>query len=199
MPNDLTTILEAIWAGLVTGAQDARHPFHTPVVATARMGDCDARVVVLRRATPDHRELAFHTDARAPKVPLLQACHTTAWVFYDPAGKVQIRAKGETAVHRDDAVAAQAWARTKLMSRRCYLAELAPSTPVDEPTSGLPAAFIERSPTAPESEPGFANFAVCVTTVTRLEWLKLAARGHQRAAFVWDADASRWQGSWLTP
>lgn len=196
---DLTTILSAVWRALETGAQQAKHPFHTPVVATGGANDCDARVVVLRRASPALRELAFHTDARAPKVRLLQTCHTTAWAFYDPAAKVQVRAKGVTAVHIGDETAAQAWLRTKLMSRRCYLAETAPSTPVDEPTSGLPAALLARSPTAEESEAGFVNFAVCVTTVARLEWLYLAARGHRRAAFVWDAAAERWQGTWLTP
>ncbi len=197
--TDLAAILDAAWAALEAGAQQSKHPFHTPVVATAGAGDCDARVVVLRRASSEARELAFHTDARAPKVRLLQACHTTAWVFYDPAAKVQVRAKGTTTVHIGDAAAAQAWARTKLMSRRCYLAETAPSTPADEPTSGLPAAFRTRSPTAQESEAGFVNFALCVTTVMRLEWLYLSARGHRRAAFAWDAGAAQWRGHWLTP
>ncbi|OYT73843.1 MAG: hypothetical protein CFK52_00335 [Chloracidobacterium sp. CP2_5A] len=197
--TDLDAVLATAWAALEAGARQAKHPFHTPVVATGGADDCDARVVVLRRASPERRELAFHTDARAPKVRLLQACHTTAWAFYDPAAKVQVRAKGTTRVHIGDAVAEQAWARTKLMSRRCYLAETAPSAPAEEPTSGLPAAFIERSPTALESEAGFVNFAACVTTVARLEWLHLAARGHQRAAFAWDADAAQWRGTWLTP
>lgn len=197
--TDLNAALDAVWTALDAGARRAKHPFHTPVVATGGADDCDARVVVLRRASPEARELAFHTDARAPKVRLLQRCHTTAWVFYDPAAKVQVRAKGPTTVHIGDATAAQAWARTKLMSRRCYLAEVAPSTPADAPTSGLPAALIERSPTAQESEAGFVNFAVCVTTVARLEWLYLAARGHRRAVFTWDAAAARWRGTWLTP
>ncbi|QUV85634.1 hypothetical protein [Chloracidobacterium aggregatum] len=133
LPIDLDAILRSIWETFEVGVREAGHPFHTPVVATAGPADCDARVVVLRRASPDRRELAFHTDARAPKVRLLQACHTTAWVFYDPAGKVQVRAKGNSVVHQGDAVAADAWARTRLMSRRCYLAEAAPSTPSDTP------------------------------------------------------------------
>jgi pyridoxine/pyridoxamine 5'-phosphate oxidase len=127
LPTDLDAILRSIWEAFEVGVREAGHPFHTPIVATAGPADCDARVVVLRRASPDRRELAFHTDARAPKVRLLQACHTTAWVFYDPAGKVQVRAKGNTVVHQGDAVAADAWAHTRLMSRRCYLAEAAPA------------------------------------------------------------------------
>ncbi|QUV81959.1 flavin-binding protein [Chloracidobacterium sp. D] len=199
LPTDLDAILRSIWEAFEVGVREAGHPFHTPVVATAGPADCDARVVVLRRASPDRRELAFHTDARAPKVRLLQACHTTAWVFYDPAGKIQVRAKGNTVVHQGDAVAADAWARTRLMSRRCYLAEVAPSTPSDTPSSGLPPALVERSPTAEESEAGFVNFAVCVTEVIRLDWLQLAARGHRRAAFTWDDHAAGWRGHWLTP
>ncbi|MGQ9896942.1 MAG: flavin-binding protein [Acidobacteriota bacterium] len=199
-PADLATILTSIWDTFEAGVREARHPFHTPVVATAGpSANCDARVVVLRRVSSEHRELAFHTDARAPKVRLLQAYHTTVWVFYDPTGKVQVRAKGRTLVHQGDTVAAAAWARTKLMSRRCYLAELAPSTPMEAPHSGLPPDLIERSPTTTESEAGFANFAVCVTQVVQLDWLQLAARGHRRAAFVWDEDAARWHGHWLTP
>ncbi len=199
LPADLKAILANIWETFEVGVREAKHPFHTPVVATTAPSDCDARVVVLRRASFDRRELVFHTDARAPKVRLLRACHTTAWVFYDPAGKIQVRAKGNTVVHHGDAVAQAAWACTKLMSRRCYLAELAPSTPVDVPSSGLPPALVERSPTASESEPGFANFAVCVTQVNRLDWLQLAARGHRRAAFVWDDSLAGWRGYWLTP
>lgn len=199
LPTDLNAILASIWEAFEIGVREARHPFHTPVVATAGLGDCDARVVVLRRVSPDRRELAFHTDVRAPKVHLLQACHTTAWVFYDPVGKVQVRAKGNTVVHHGDPVAEAAWDGTKLMSRRCYLAEVAPSTPVDTPHSGLPPALVERSPTAAESEAGFVNFAVCVTQVVRLDWLQLAARGHRRAAFVWDDSAAGWQRHWLTP
>jgi 3-hydroxyisobutyrate dehydrogenase len=196
-PKSLDDALRAVWSDLTHGAADARAPFHTPALACIGADGCDVRTVVLRRATPERRELAFHTDARAPKVADLCRNPATAWAFYDPARKIQVRAKGATRVHHGDDVAREAWERTPPMSRRCYLIQRAPSAVVDACMSGLPEPFVERSPTLEESEAGWANFAVCVTVVTRLDWLHLAAKGHRRAAFDWNGET--FAGAWIIP
>jgi 3-hydroxyisobutyrate dehydrogenase len=200
--NWLTESLEelraAIWRELERGAREAKSPLHTPVFATVTTdGAPAARVVVLREGAPDTRRLRCHTDARSLKTSELERNRATAWLFYDAAQKIQIRATGPARVHQGDGLAREAWEQSRLDSRRCYLATQAPGALSDAPASGLPPEFVEQRPTAEESEAGWPNFAVIVAEIMRLDWLYLAARGHRRAQFVWDGAA--WQGRWVIP
>ncbi len=195
--NNSPQLVTEIWNELLRAVPQRRDPFHSPVVASAGTHGVDARVVILRRVTPERRELTFHTDIRGQKIADFQQTPELAWVFYDPARKLQIRAKGTLRVHTQDDITRAAWETTKLMSRRAYLTEFGSGTVLDQPQSGLSPEMEDRSPTLAESEAGYANFAVCVTTVTRLERLHLAARGHQRAVFNWNVE--KFEGAWLAP
>lgn len=198
--QDLAEILSEAWRYLQRGASDSRHAFHTPVVATVSAAGCEVRTVVLRRVDVAARELVFHTDFRSEKVRELSHQPTLSWLFYSAPDKIQIRAQGQARLYHLDEVARQAWESSRLSSRRCYLAEPGPGTAVTEPISGLPPHLLNRSPANDaESEPGWPNFCVVVCTVTRLEWLYLAASGHRRAVFQFSPTDMEYQASWLIP
>ncbi len=194
---DLDRSWSRAWSELVRGVNDRRHGFHTPTVCTAdEAGAPQGRIVVLRGASESNRNLVFHTDARAAKCGQLSA--GAAWVFYDAARKLQIRAGGPTALA--DGVTHDAyWARSSAQSRKCYLVHPAPGTPVGREWSGGFPADLDGAvvPDRARTEVGRAHFAVVQTTVEWLESLWLSRHGHQRARFTHGPQG--WQGQWLVP
>ncbi len=198
--NDLSAVLDTAWDMLEAGAASARTAFHTPVLVTvAGDGGPDARTVVLRVADRAQRRLLCHTDARSAKFVQIQADARVAWLFYDPAAKIQLRVAAQAQIHMGDDVARARWEGSRLSSRRCYLAEHAPGALSDHPTSGLPGEMENSVPTAAQTEPGWSNFAVIESLATSIEWLYLAAKGHRRAAFAWDPACAEFAGHWLVP
>ena len=196
-PEALDDVLDDAWRALVRGAADRKHAFHQPVLATVdELGLPTARTVVLRRVEPEARLIICHTDRRSPKVTQLERTPTAAWAFYAPKSRVQVRASGATRVEMpgSSALADQAWERTRLMSRRCYLAPHEPSRRAEQPSPNLPETLLEGTPSEAESEVGRANFAVVVTRVDRLDWLRLKHDGHRRALFTWGGSAAGEQG-----
>ncbi len=198
--NDLSAVLDTAWDMLEAGAASARTAFHTPVLSTV-MGDGgpDARTVVLRAADRAERRLVCHTDVRSAKFEQIQSDARVAWLFYDPAAKVQLRVAAQAQVHVGDEMARARWEASRLSSRRCYLAEHAPGALSEHPTSGLPDGLDHTVPDAPQSEAGWPNFAVIDSVVTSIEWLYLAAQGHRRAAFAWNPASACFAGHWLVP
>ena len=191
-------ILDHLWALLVRGKADRRHPFHQPALATTGPDNTPSvRTVVLRLADPDAAALHAHTDARAGKVGHLARIPVAAWHFYDPAAKLQIRATGPTQVLTEGERADQAWANTRLFSRRCYLAPNPPGHATDHPDPNLPKDLLRADPDAERSEEGRPNFAVVRTTIETLEWLHLAADGHTRGRFR--RRANEWAHDYLAP
>lgn len=192
----LDALLDLAWQSLVRGANDARHGFHLPVVATVDTdGRPQARTVVLRAADRQGRRLVFHTDARAPKLDELAA--GTAWVFYDAKRRLQVRVTGPARL-ADAATTDARWKATSRPSRKAYLVEPAPGTPVPTYTSGHPGDLDGPVvPTAAQSEAGRAAFAVVTTQVTTLEVLRTLREGHQRARFQWEGGHG--VSSWLVP
>ncbi|MEM7754418.1 MAG: pyridoxamine 5'-phosphate oxidase family protein [Planctomycetota bacterium] len=187
-----------LWAHLVRGKADRKHPYHQPALATTDTeGYPSVRTVVLRKADPDSGVLHAHTDARASKVAHIAQTPIAAWHFYDPGQRLQIRATGPTQVLTDDPIADQAWQDTRLFSRRCYLAPHTPGSETQDPDPNLPPDLISTNPQAERSEEGRANFAVVRTTVHTLEWLTLASTGHTRGVFTRSGDD--WHHRWLAP
>ncbi|MEO1171915.1 MAG: pyridoxamine 5'-phosphate oxidase family protein [Myxococcota bacterium] len=105
--EDPSTLREQIWAKLLRAKADRRSPWRTPVVATVGTEGPSARTVVLREVEPN--ALCFHTDARSEKINELGSNQRVTWVFWDPKGNVQLRARTVATLHRDDDVAARAW------------------------------------------------------------------------------------------
>ena len=200
-PADFTleTLEDHIWALLVRGKADRRHGFHLPVVATGSpSGGVDARTVVLRRVDRSRRMLAFHTDARSPKLQQLTAGASVAWVLYAPKLKQQVRARGRVAA-LSPAVVEEAWAQTGLSSRRCYLVSAAPGSPITAPEEGWVHGLSGANPTAAESEAGRAAFTVVETIIEHIDWLYLQARGHLRASLTWSDAREAFDSTWIVP
>ncbi len=201
VPTTHDEALAQIWRLLGRGVADRRHGFRLPTLSTVdEQGLPRARTVVLRRAIPDAGVIACHTDARSPKVRELVHQPAVAWTFYDAGERVQVRATGKAEVLRpdEDSRAEEAWQRTSLDSRRCYLAPHAPSSTSPGSSSNLPSAFEERKPTQAESEAGRAHFRVVWTVIERLEWLTLRHDGHRRAHFELDAGHVT-SAAWIHP
>ena len=189
---DLDAVLIEAWQLIQSGVTDRKSPFHLPTVSTVtRGGGPSLRTVVLRGADPERRRLRFHTDRRSAKFEELERAPQFALHVYDPAIQTQIRLFGTGQTHHNDAEAKSAWNGSAPMSRLCYAAPEAPGQAVAAP------------PAAPRLEDfvdgeGFENFCAVVLQVDRLEWLHLAASGHQRALFVWDASGDC-SAQWLAP
>lgn len=176
-------------ARLERAARDRRSPMHTPVIAT---GDADARVMVLRAFDP--WTLRFHTDARAPKVGVIEADPRVGVLFYDKAEKVQIRVQGQARIEHDSAVVQAAWEAGNNFARRCYLGD-GPGTVAQTASSGLPPQFEGTEPSDEELIPAREHFAVLLVELTRLDWFHLAHDGHCRAQF----DLAQGTARWVTP
>ncbi len=189
--DDLPGSLAEAWALLVRGVADRRHPFHTLQVATIGLdGAPTVRTVVLRGVEPARRVVRFHTDRRSRKARELAADPRIALHAYHPAAKIQLRLSGRAALHRDDPVAAAAWAATRPFSRACYRVALPPGTVAESPYAALAEA-------GAGDEAGREAFLAVTVSVERLEFLFLAARGHRRALFDWSGGALA--ASWLVP
>ncbi|MEJ2534152.1 MAG: pyridoxamine 5'-phosphate oxidase family protein [Gammaproteobacteria bacterium] len=181
----LSAVLQGAWDALAAGAEQGRHPFHTPALASAGEAGPAVRTVVLRQADEEQRWLVCHTDLRSPKVALFRDHPRAAWMFYDREAKTQIRASGPVTLHHGDEVAKARWEASREQSRRCYHAALGPGAPLD---SGGPRDDLAE---------GFGQFVVLRCRVEVMDWLYLRAQGHWRARFEWVEN--RWQGQWIAP
>lgn len=173
---------------LSRGVADRRSAFHTPTLATRGLdGAPSLRTVVLRGFDPACRVLRIHTDRRSPKAAEIAADPRAAIHAYDAGAQVQMRLAGVASLHLDDAIAEDAWAASREMSRVTYATTDAPGTPVAAP------------PAAPDDPiAGRANFAAILLRIDALDWLLLAAAGHCRARFAWD-EAGALSAGWVAP
>jgi pyridoxamine 5'-phosphate oxidase len=202
MDTGQAAIYDDLWTRLEQGSADRRHPFHTPVLATrGESGDPDLRTVVLRRVDRALRVICCHTDSRAPKVREIQSSERVAWLFYEPASGVQIRAHGRCTVHSgaEDAIACETWRGVHPDSRVCYAAPHAPSCELQQWESNQSPNAREIALTQPTSvDVPPDTFAVLATVLDSIEWLDLHHDGHQRVRFTLSDSASP-SAQWLAP
>ena len=191
----LTDLEKDAWNRLVNGAVKSRDPLHTPCVATHSGNDISLRTVVLRKAIPESKELRFHTDTRSKKWLELTLNPTISALCYDAADRIQIRVKGRAELHFNNDLTTNAWQKTSLSSRRCYLTNFDPSSFTDHPTSGLPEHIEQENFTQEESEIGFQYFGIVAIQVQNIDWLWLHHAGHRRAYF----DYVNGSFSWMIP
>ncbi len=186
--DDLSASLQEAFRLLANAVPDRRSPLHTPTLASLDdAGAPSLRTIVLRGFDAGARSLRFHTDRRSDKARGIARDDRVMMHFYDAALHVQIRVAGRAALHLDDAVADDAWAASQRSSRMCYAAPDA---------SG---AIVASPPAAPkDSDIGRPHFAAVVIGFHCLEWLWLAAAGHQRARFSWD-EAGDLTAEWIAP
>lgn len=187
---------DRVWQTLKLAVGTARHPFHTPTIATVEGGQPRARVVVLRHADEGTKTLRFHTDWRTPKVEQLKIDPRMELCFYSPDDRLQVRATGIARLHHQDKFATERWQASALLSRRCYTWPVAPGTSAEVPTSGLSPELEGREPTEEEAAPGFEAFCVVEVEIKEIDALLLVFTGHRRAH--WRVDES-WNGTWRVP
>ena len=192
--TDLDRLRETILDELVRAAASSKSGWHLPMVATGGTQPHN-RTVVLRNVDRDAAAIAFHTDARSPKVTQLRVSPHASWCFYDREHRVQLVADGVASVHTEDAVADAGWERSSASSRRCYLAPAAPGDVMEQPQANLPERWIGVVPPIEATEPGRAHFAVVRMPIARLDFLYLSHEGNLRAEFVRDGDG--FAGSWI--
>ena len=192
----LHDVLLDVGERLGQAARSRKAAMHTPVIGTA---DGDLRIMVLRECDAELTRLRFHTDARSPKVALLHGQPAISLLAYDPAERIQIRARGIARVEQSSPVADAAWVAATTFARRCYLTTAAPGALAAEPWSGLPPEIEGANPTEEQLMPARENFAVVLVTLTELDWLHLAHNGHRRARFSRGDAGQPWQGTWVVP
>ena len=169
--------------------RDRNAAMHTPVVATA---DADARIMVLRSFDPEDWTLRFHTDARAPKVGVIERDPRVAVLAYGRDAKLQLRLRGTGKIAREGAEVDSAWAESTNFARRCYLGA-GPGVPSAVPTTGLPLEHQNGEPSDEDLLPARENFAILKVAIEEADWYWLSAKGHRRALVTPSG------GKWLTP
>jgi len=200
--SDLGALESLIWSNLQRGAQRPREAFHWPTVATTGDEGPTARTVVLREVDGQARRLTLHTDLRSAKVRHLRADARLAWLFYDGAKKLQIRANAIATLHHGegDEVAVRTWSELSVSSRMTYCASPAPATESAGWSNGLPGEWSSERPQRHETEEGFEHSCVVRTRVTELEVLYLSRAGHRRARMRFDEDpGAQAKRAWLIP
>jgi len=198
--NDLDLSFSKAWDLIEPGASKRTSPAHTPVVGSVdASGIAQLRVMVLREANRDTRILRFHTDSRSIKIIDFQNDNRVSILMYDPTEKLQLRLFGTAHIETDGLAVDSAWIESTTFARRCYLADSAPGSVSDAPTSGLPAWIEGQQPSEDQLTVARANFAILWCQVEELEWLYLANSGHRRARWTWDDRLQIWSGRWLVP
>ncbi len=189
---NLSELEQDCWDRLVSGAVKSRTPFHTPSIATLHQGDVSLRTVVLRKTLPTERELRFHTDVRSPKWQELSQNPSISALFYDGLERIQIRVKGKSFLHHSNEITDEAWQKTSISSRKCYLTRFSPSSFTEESSSGLSENIENENFTLSESESGYSNFGIVSIHVQSIDWLWLNHAGHRRAYFDYEKGVNSW-------
>ena len=194
MSDSPQVFVDGVWELIHTAAKSSHVAFHTPVVATVSVNANgtavpEARCVVLRQVDVADRKLVFHIDWRSPKAAQIRANQNLAFLFYDPASKLQVRLAALAEVRHMDELARERFRRSQPMSRLCYVSPYTPGSVVS-----LPPTQAGR-PTDPET--GLENFAVVVAKAHMLDCLYLHHMGNRRAMIDYTAVEPR--ARWIAP
>jgi len=194
-PDD---IYANILSNLKKGVKDRRHGFHTPVFSNINeKGLLNSRVVVLRQFDSNKMRISFNSDLRSNKINELKLNTKTNFLFYDQKIKIQLRITTDSKIYYNNDIAEQAWSKSSLSSRKCYLTEDAPGTIKASATDGLPTHLTGIEPTRDESEKGYANFSVVSNQIQSIDWLYLSASGHRRLLIKINGNQNNYK--WLIP
>lgn len=181
-----------IWIRLLNGSLKSKEAFHTSSIATITDSGISQRTVVIRQVLPATKQLFFHTDTRSNKWVELSTNNAISALFYDAPARIQLRINGTAVLHQNDLIAENAWQKTRLSSRRCYLTLAPPSSISKLPTSGLSAEIEQELFSLEESEVGKQNFGVVSINVVSIDWLWLHHAGHRRALFNYLTNSFQW-------
>ena len=191
-------ILSKIKSMLHKAIINRHHGFHTPVFSNIdRNNNVTSRIVVLRNFDSDREILNFHTDFRSKKILEIDNNPLTFFVFYDFNEKIQLRITSTSIINHENNITLDAWNKTKLSSRKCYLAEKAPGLVSNVPNDSIPLHLVGKNPQKEESEAGYRNFVVIENKIKNIEWLYLSSLGHRRLSI--DLNGKKIKYKWLIP
>jgi general stress protein 26 len=177
---DIPEIAGEVRDRLLAAADDRGHPMRLFTVATVDdRGRPDARLLVLRGASPDHRRLWFHTDRRSPKVEQLRHCPVICAIAYDGQDGVQLRVRGTGTLHENDDLARRHWEQIDIATRCAYAVSSAPGEHLVHPDPRMEAHRRELG--TPDELVGKANFLVIELVVDEIEWFQASLLGDRRA------------------
>jgi len=199
--------VQAFWDHVEVATQDASQPWHWPALATVEQGEPRVRTIVLRAINRAERSLIAQVHGASPKVAQLERQPQAEWLFYDPNLRIQVRARGQTTLHRDDPLANDRWQSLPKAGRKMYQGEFPPSS--SRLTNGQsssnhcqPSPFLDARTNDAEKGPqdpnrGRDNFCVLETQVDRIDWYDLRPADQIRWLFKWQN--SSWQAQPLVP
>jgi len=145
-----------VWDRLSRSASTPQDAMRRMALATADAGGADVRMVVLRDASAERRTLAFHTDARSPKIAAMAADPRVGLLFWDPCEQLQLRCRARAQVVADGDAADAAWAGLSADQRTLYDATRAPGDDA------------EGAATPPTGRAAFRLVSCRVSTIDRL-------------------------------
>jgi hypothetical protein len=195
---DLVAVETRCWQMLSDSVGNRKHPMRTMVVGSVSGSMAQIRTIVMRKVETEERKIYFHTDIRSSKIDDIQATGQLSWLAYDPTQRTQIRLFGVTILHHGDAIAQAQWNLTQHHSRRNYLLPEGSGKKHSEDFKIRHDKLSDFSYTLEESEAGFKNFVVVVTTVEKLDWYYAHHTGNRRAGFTYD-NGLLVHADWFTP
>ena len=187
--DELQTLLGGVWQRLAKAVEDPADPWRLPALGVQGLNGPSVRMMVLRSACRTDRVLTAQTDIRSTKIPGFRKDPRVAWLFYDSASKVQVRATGRATIHHNDELTRRAWPSVPETNQLNYSTALPPGATISDPALGQAANDDPAS--------AFANFAVIWCEITRIDWLQLGPQSHRRAQFTWNG--SEWLAAWTVP
>ena len=192
--STLEEILAHVWGMISRGSADAKHSYHFPVLATSLQGEVRQRTLILRDSDIQNRQLICFTDKRTQKVSDIHENPNVSWLFYDHQHKEQIRAVSKAKIYHTDDISHSYWKNIPNDKRGDYQGSYPPGKKLDHYVDNLPES---KEGTSKDNEAGFENFAVIISEVHTIDFLKLMHDGHLRTQFQWKHNA--WEKFWLAP
>jgi len=199
--NSIPQSLDHLKSLISQGISSRHTPFRTMNLCYIKDNTPVCRTVVIRQSDPDLSFIQCHSDYRSPKIKALMQHNQVAFHCYDSTSKVQLSMNGTAKVHYQDAITEQSWDKTQILSRRCYLSPLAPSSLITEPSAGFDPEFINNTQTKEDTHIGYDNFAVIRVHLHQIDYLYLHKHGNRRIVFTKNKPMtdSSFDGTWCIP
>ena len=169
---------------LLKSLRQKKHPFRHFTLATSGLESIPKlRTVVLRKVMED-LTLLFFTDIRSEKIEHLKENNRVSILFYHPKKMLQLKVEGVATIVLDATKLKNTWNAIPLKSRKDYITEHAPGSPINNPYN---VTYLKNE-----------NFFCMVEIVPlKIEYLKLRRPNHLRIQY--SKTDSDWQGQFLVP
>tara|TARA_Y100000590_G_scaffold83493_1_gene93085 strand:+ start:267 stop:869 length:603 start_codon:yes stop_codon:yes gene_type:complete len=178
--HDLENIYNRENDYIIDGIKDSKNPYHFFTLATLNNITPQSRTIVLRDYDVNSKTISFNADYRSPKIKQLLKNKECAVLFYDNSRKIQIRFDCLATIFYNDTKSKQAWDKTQLQSRKCYMGVYTPSIVLDEYNPNIPIKYLKRDPDENDSHAGYKNFAFIKLQIQSSDILELHHDGHIR-------------------